>query len=283
MTRTKLILALLLLASLLPILVLAAPDEASGTATNVVDGDTFDLIEKTRPWIIYEIERVRPADVDSPEVSAPEGELADVLAAIEILGQGVWLDMEGQGPEPERTLDPADAQIVIPSLYEIKFGGYRISLPYPLASDVVCNLENFVWPSWRQNWREMHMLLRCDNVTTIRLSLRINEFPGPEARPYTGYTQSAGSLLGTNLTNVSTLVMDDGRIALMAETEYPERFVAAWGLGQDWTDEWILSGWHLTDTDFVQAAITPWLGPKLTRDDMEQVIASISVEKIEGN
>jgi hypothetical protein len=36
-------LTLLLLASLLPILVFAIPDEASGVVTNVVDGDTFDL------------------------------------------------------------------------------------------------------------------------------------------------------------------------------------------------------------------------------------------------
>jgi hypothetical protein len=61
-------LALLLLAYLLPIMALAAPDEASGVVTNVVDGDTFDLrIEKTDPRILYEIERVRLADVDSPE------------------------------------------------------------------------------------------------------------------------------------------------------------------------------------------------------------------------
>jgi len=53
-------LALLLLASLLPILASATPDEASGVVTNVVDGDTFDIrIEKTDPRVIYEIERVR--------------------------------------------------------------------------------------------------------------------------------------------------------------------------------------------------------------------------------
>ncbi len=72
--RLKPILALLLLASIMPILAAAAPDEASGIVTNVVDGDTFDLrIDKTDPRIIYEIERVRLADVDSPEMSTPEG------------------------------------------------------------------------------------------------------------------------------------------------------------------------------------------------------------------
>ncbi|HPR67427.1 MAG TPA: hypothetical protein PLM24_09870 [Methanothrix sp.] len=37
------LLNVLMLAALLPILALAAPDEANGTVTNVVDGDTFDL------------------------------------------------------------------------------------------------------------------------------------------------------------------------------------------------------------------------------------------------
>ena len=61
-----------MLASLLPILALGAPYEASGIVTNVVDGDTFDLrIDKTDPRIIYEIERVRLADVDSPEMRTP--------------------------------------------------------------------------------------------------------------------------------------------------------------------------------------------------------------------
>jgi len=103
-TRLKPILALLVLASLMPILAAAAPDEASGIVTNVVDGDTFDLrIDKTDPRIIYEIERVRLADVDSPEMSTPEGEPAKVFATDTLLGQRVWLDIDdksrdGRGP-----------------------------------------------------------------------------------------------------------------------------------------------------------------------------------------
>ena len=93
--RLKPILALLFLASLMPILAAAAPDEASGIVTNVVDGDTFDLrIDKTDPRIIYEIERVRLADVDSPEMSTPEGEPAKVFATEILLGQRVWLDID---------------------------------------------------------------------------------------------------------------------------------------------------------------------------------------------
>ena len=89
-TRLKPILALLVLASLMPILAASAPDEASGTVTNVVDGDTFDLrIEKTDPRILYEIERVRLADVDSPEMSTPEREPAKVFATEILLGKGL--------------------------------------------------------------------------------------------------------------------------------------------------------------------------------------------------
>jgi len=107
-TRLNPILALLVLASLMPILAAAAPDEASGIVTNVVDGDTFDLrIDKTDPRIIYEIERVRLADVDSPEMSTPEGEPAKVFATDTLLGQRVWLDIDntsGDGRDPYNRL-----------------------------------------------------------------------------------------------------------------------------------------------------------------------------------
>lgn len=102
--RKKPLLALLVLTSLLPILALAAPNEASGTVTNVVDGDTFDLqIEKTDPRIIYEIVRVRLADVDSPEVSTPEGQPAKDYTTEALLGKKVWLDIDdrsGDGRDP---------------------------------------------------------------------------------------------------------------------------------------------------------------------------------------
>lgn len=92
--------ALLLLAYLLPILALAAPDEASGVVTNVVDGDTFDLrIEKTDPRILYEIERVRLADVDSPEMSTPEGPPAKVYTTEALLGKKVWLDIDDRSKD----------------------------------------------------------------------------------------------------------------------------------------------------------------------------------------
>ncbi|MDD3566215.1 MAG: thermonuclease family protein [Methanothrix sp.] len=99
-TRLKPVLILLILASLLPILALGAPDEASGIVTNVVDGDTFDLrIDKTDPRIIYEIERVRLADVDSPEMRTPEGEPAKVFATDTLLEKKVWLDIDDKSKD----------------------------------------------------------------------------------------------------------------------------------------------------------------------------------------
>ena len=102
-TRRKLVFALLLVA-ILPTTAFASSIEASGTVTNVVDGDTFDIrIEDTDPRIIYEIERVRLADVDSPEMSTPEGPLAKEFAAAILLNKLVWLDIDdrsedGRGP-----------------------------------------------------------------------------------------------------------------------------------------------------------------------------------------
>ncbi len=99
-TRTNAIFALLALISLLPILALAAPDEASGIVTNVVDGDIFDLrIEKTDPRILYEIERVRLAEVDSPETSTPEGEAAKAFTTEALLGKKVWLDIDNRSAD----------------------------------------------------------------------------------------------------------------------------------------------------------------------------------------
>ena len=99
-TRLKPVLALLVLASLLPILALGAPDEASGIVTNVVDGDTFDLrIVESDPRIIYEIERVRLGDVNSPEMGTAEGEAAKAYATEALLGKKVWLDIDDKSKD----------------------------------------------------------------------------------------------------------------------------------------------------------------------------------------
>jgi micrococcal nuclease len=83
--------------------VLGASNEAFGIVTNVVDGDTFDIrIVQTDPRIIYEIERVRLADVNCPEMSTPEGPPAKNLTAAILLNKTVWLDID------DRTTDGRD-------------------------------------------------------------------------------------------------------------------------------------------------------------------------------
>ncbi|MDD3250134.1 MAG: hypothetical protein PHF23_07210 [Smithellaceae bacterium] len=125
-TRLKPVLILLILASLLPILALGAPDEASGIVTNVVDGDTFDLrIDKTDPRIIYEIERVRLADVDSPEMRTPEGEPAKVFATDTLLEKrSGWISMISR-----RTGGTLTAVLSPWSIWRIRMG--RLTPPTP--------------------------------------------------------------------------------------------------------------------------------------------------------
>ena len=130
-TRPRPILALLLLASLMPILAAAAPDEASGTVTNVVDGDTFDLrIDKTDPRILYEIERVRLADVDSPEMSTPEGPLAKAYTAEILLGQKVWLDIDDRSKDGRDPYERLLAVVYLEDLNETTNGTINITHPF---------------------------------------------------------------------------------------------------------------------------------------------------------
>ncbi|KUK43732.1 MAG: Extracellular nuclease [Methanothrix harundinacea] len=97
-----------MLVSLSTFVASAAQDEASGIVTNVVDGDTFDIrIEETDPRIIYDIERVRLADVDSPEMSTLDGLPAEVYTTETLLGKKVWLDIDntsGDGRDPYNRL-----------------------------------------------------------------------------------------------------------------------------------------------------------------------------------
>lgn len=89
-----------MLVSLSTFVASAAQDEASGIVTNVVDGDTFDIrIEETDPRIIYDIERVRLADVDSPEMSTTAGPPAKEFTAKTLLGKKVWLDIDNKSTD----------------------------------------------------------------------------------------------------------------------------------------------------------------------------------------
>lgn len=74
---------------------LATQDEAYGIVTNVVDGDTFDVtIEKANPKIAYNVERVRLADVDSPEMATVEGPAAKDFTYSALLKKRVYLDID---------------------------------------------------------------------------------------------------------------------------------------------------------------------------------------------
>ncbi len=82
------ILAVLLL--LLPSIASAAADEAVGTVSNVVDGDTIDV------QLPSEEIRVRLADVDAPEMSTDEGPVAKQYTTQWLNGKTVSLDLDGK-------------------------------------------------------------------------------------------------------------------------------------------------------------------------------------------
>lgn len=80
---------------LLPIIVEAAQDEAYGVVTNVVDGDTFDVtIEKANSKIASAVERVRLADVNSPELSTPDGPSAMDFTFSVLMNKRVYMDID---------------------------------------------------------------------------------------------------------------------------------------------------------------------------------------------
>jgi len=73
----------------------AAVDEAWGTVTNVVDGDTFDVtVEKPSDKVAYQVERVRLADVDSPEMDTEEGVAARDFTYAVLMNKKVFLDID---------------------------------------------------------------------------------------------------------------------------------------------------------------------------------------------
>ncbi|MDD1761199.1 MAG: thermonuclease family protein [Methanothrix sp.] len=94
------ILLLLLLVSsashfLFSVTALAMQDEAYGIVTNVVDGDTFDVtIEKANSKITHSIERVRLADVDSPEMESEDGPAARDFTYAVLMNKKVYLDID---------------------------------------------------------------------------------------------------------------------------------------------------------------------------------------------
>ncbi len=96
--RVSISFLLLFITSLLvffPSLALAVVDEAYGIVTNVVDGDTFDVtIEKADARVAYSVERVRLADVDSPEMDSDSGPAARDFTYAVLMKKRVYLDID---------------------------------------------------------------------------------------------------------------------------------------------------------------------------------------------
>jgi endonuclease YncB( thermonuclease family) len=74
---------------------LASQDEAYGMVTNVVDGNTIDVtIEKADPRITYSVERIRLADVRSPEIDTIQGPAARDFTFSVLINKRVYLDID---------------------------------------------------------------------------------------------------------------------------------------------------------------------------------------------
>ena len=92
MSNRSLSSGLLVLILLLVMSALAAPDEAHGVVTNVIDGDTFD---------VRGFGRVRLADLNCPESDEPGYREAKSFTTKHLLNRMVWLDVDdlkGKGP-----------------------------------------------------------------------------------------------------------------------------------------------------------------------------------------
>jgi endonuclease YncB( thermonuclease family) len=73
----------------------ALQDEAFGIVTNVIDGDTLDVtIEKASSKVTHDIERVRLADVDSPEMESEDGPAARDFTYAVLMNKKVYLDID---------------------------------------------------------------------------------------------------------------------------------------------------------------------------------------------
>lgn len=80
---------------IIPTIGLASQDEAYGIVTNVVDGDTFDVtIEKANAKVAYRVERIRLADIDSPEMESENGPNARDFTYAILMNKRVFLDID---------------------------------------------------------------------------------------------------------------------------------------------------------------------------------------------
>jgi endonuclease YncB( thermonuclease family) len=90
---------LLAIIALMQISALGYPNEACGIVTKIVDGDTFDVtIERGDQRLSSGVERVRLADVDSPEIDTDKGIDARDLTSAILLNRRVYLDIDDYSP-----------------------------------------------------------------------------------------------------------------------------------------------------------------------------------------
>ncbi|RQW79803.1 MAG: hypothetical protein EHM14_07380 [Methanothrix sp.] len=112
------LLCLLLCFILIPIASLAAQDEAYGIVTNVVDGDTFDIaIEKGDARTTSDVERVRLADVNSPEMDTARGPLARDFTFAVLMNKRVYLDIDDQSSNGRDTYGRLIAVVYLTGFY----------------------------------------------------------------------------------------------------------------------------------------------------------------------
>jgi len=114
----SLLLCLLFCSYLIPAASLAAQDEAYGIVTNVVDGDTFDIaIEKGDARTTSDVERVRIADVNSPEMDTAQGPLARDFTFAVLMNKRVYLDIDDQSSDGRDTYGRLIAVVYLTGFY----------------------------------------------------------------------------------------------------------------------------------------------------------------------
>ena len=91
--RTEIIYLSIILSLLISPIALAAPGEANGTVTYVVDGDTIYVQIQGYDTRIGNI-TVRLADIDSPEINTAKGPSCKQFAQLQLNGSSVTLDLD---------------------------------------------------------------------------------------------------------------------------------------------------------------------------------------------
>ncbi|MCJ7443801.1 MAG: thermonuclease family protein [Methanotrichaceae archaeon] len=95
--KSKKLLFLCILMVLVALLNIAAayPYESYGTVNNIVDGTSFDVyIEKADSRVMSNVERIKLADVESPNISTEAGSKAKDFTYAVLMNKRVFLDID---------------------------------------------------------------------------------------------------------------------------------------------------------------------------------------------